>query len=70
MGQNFSKAELSEMEALEVRGGKSSGLMAQGGCTNYAAYCGSGVDQSQCVNKAASCGSTEIKPDPGTQTLV
>lgn len=53
----FSKNELREIEALEVRGGAGANAMAQGECTNSTAGCGAGVDQPHCTNSAAGCGS-------------
>lgn len=53
----FSKYELSELEALEVRGGSTESTMAQNQCVNYSTGCGAGVDQNQCINKATGCGS-------------
>lgn len=56
----FSSDELSELKALEVRGGNSISTIAQGECVNQKAGCGSGVDQSKCVNNATGCGSPVI----------
>lgn len=58
---NFSAHELSEMEALQIRGGASGSQidpMAQLRCANKATGCGSGVDQTDCVNEVLGCGST------------
>lgn len=49
----FSLDELSELEALEVRGG-SSGIVIQYGCSNGVIGCACELDN-QCVNRKAGC---------------
>lgn len=56
----FTSNELSELEALEVRGGSTASTMAQSECINEKAGCGSGVDQTKCVNKENGCGSPVV----------
>ena len=56
----FSSDELSELEALELRGGSTASIMSQNGCENDAAGCGAGVDQDKCVNKTSGCGAHVI----------
>ena len=43
----FSSDELSELEALEVRGGNTASIMAQSKCVNNDPGCGGGTDQNQ-----------------------
>lgn len=60
----FSKEELNEIEALEVKGGTGDPrefLYAQGECVNTADGCGGDVDQAKCVNKATGCGRVTLK---------
>ncbi len=62
----FTHEELSEMEALEIKGGIAEPSAAvQNGCENSAVGCGSGVTQNGCINKAEGCGGTQ--PPPSTQ---
>lgn len=56
----FSSNELSELKALEVRGGNTASTMSQSECANEKAGCGAGVDQNKCVNREAGCGSTVV----------
>jgi hypothetical protein len=56
----FSSNELSELQALEVRGGNTASTMSQSECVNEKTGCGSGVDQTKCINKEAGCGSTIV----------
>lgn len=56
----FSKNELLEIEALEVRGGVGANAMVQGECANSAIGCGAGVDQPHCTNSVAGCGSPVV----------
>lgn len=55
----FTAEELSELEALQIRGGASGNPadpMAQDGCINKNLGCGAGATQRQCVNEASGCG--------------
>lgn len=56
----FSSDELSELEALEVRGGNTASIMAQSKCVNNNPGCGPGVEQDKCVNKTSGCGAHVI----------
>jgi hypothetical protein len=56
----FSKFEISELEALEIRGGADSVNGSQTGCSNYVAYCGWDVTQNGCSNHASACGMKPI----------
>ena len=56
---NFTADELSELQALQVRGGAAGTPlepMAQTECSNTKAGCGANVDQIRCTNHAAGCG--------------
>ena len=59
----FSSNELSELEALEVRGGDTASIMSQTECENNALNCGADVDQTKCVNNEKFCGSSVISQD-------
>ena len=53
---NFSKEELLEMEALEIRGGTSDVVYPQEGCSNKSVGCGlSEVPQPGCTNDVVGC---------------
>ena len=55
----LSTSELSELEALEIRGGANAGgdgIMAQSTCTNNAEECGGDLEQGECSNTADMCG--------------
>ncbi len=54
----FSPNELSELEALEIRGGATASTMSQGYCPNNDRGCGVGTDQGYCPNNAEGCGIT------------
>ncbi len=57
---DFSAEELSELEALQVRGGATGNPdspMGQNKCSNTKLGCGAGVDQDGCTNSETGCGS-------------
>lgn len=63
----FSRDELSQLEALEIKGGasgSSDGIMSQTGCTNAIKHCGGTTPQTGCTNVAQGCGT---KPPPRPQ---
>ena len=58
----LNKLEISELEALEIRGGAGPGGVgnSQTGCVNNVATCGWGITQTGCSNNVAGCGQEPI----------
>lgn len=63
----FSREEILELEALEIRGGADASICSQTKCINDKAGCGGGVDQTECVNKENLCGALLIQGNCPTQ---